>query len=247
MGNGVMAIGPQPPRPSSTLPAPGMNPCSTSRSIASIAEHRPGPRVRIPFAPPVSRQTIGSSVAEPHLPFVMSQHPCMPKLRPAMRTTDQWAARCCEPLSAPPPDSNGVGDRPQARMCGEPSSPADRNKVVHADALHDEKLARAVGLPVHVMRGLRRHRTALARQETIDEARSPCLDHHRPLKTNEAVADLSVVMPRHALAGRKGQHLHAQIRTLGDQLVAGDRVIAAVARLHRSVLDYPDSEEDFRS
>ena len=29
-------------------------------------------------------------------------------------------------LSAPPPDSNGVGDRSQARMCGEPSSPADR-------------------------------------------------------------------------------------------------------------------------
>jgi predicted nucleic acid-binding protein len=54
-------------------------------------------------------------------------------------------------------------------------------------------------------------------------------------------------MPRHALAGLKGQHLHAQIRTLGDQLVAGDRVIAAVARLHRSVLLYPDSEEDFRS
>src|SRR5262249_8257583 len=114
------------------------------------------------------------------------------------------------------------------------SSPADRDKVVHADALHDEKLARAVGLAVQVMRGLRRHRTALARQETIDVARCPCLDHHRPLKTNEAVADLSVVMPRHALAGRKGQHLHAQIRTLGDQLVAGDRVIAAVARLHRS-------------
>jgi hypothetical protein len=36
-------------------------------------------------------------------------------------------------------------------------------------------------------------------------------------------------MPRHALAGGKGQHLHAQICTLGDQLVAGDRVIAAVA------------------
>ena len=29
-------------------------------------------------------------------------------------------------LSAPRPDSNGVGDRSQARMCGEPSSPADR-------------------------------------------------------------------------------------------------------------------------
>jgi len=34
----------------------------------------------------VSRQTIGSSAAEPHLPFVMSQHPCMPELRPTMRT-----------------------------------------------------------------------------------------------------------------------------------------------------------------
>jgi len=34
----------------------GMNPCSTSRSIGSIAEHRPGPRVRIPFAPAASQQ-----------------------------------------------------------------------------------------------------------------------------------------------------------------------------------------------
>ena len=84
-------------------------------------------------------------------------------------------------LSAQPPDSNEVGDRSLARMCGETSSPADRNEVVHADALHDEKLARAIGLAMHLMRGLRRHRTALARQETIDVARCPCLDHHRPL------------------------------------------------------------------
>jgi hypothetical protein len=32
----------------------------------------------------VSRQTIGSSVAKPHLPFVMSQHSCMPELRLTM-------------------------------------------------------------------------------------------------------------------------------------------------------------------
>jgi hypothetical protein len=66
------------------------------------------------------------------------------------------------------------------------------------------------------MCALGRHGAALARQETINVARCPCLDHHRPLKTNEAVADLNVVMPRHTLAGRKGQHLHAQIGALGD-------------------------------
>ena len=43
-----------------------------------------GPKVRIRVPPAVSRQTIGSSVAEPHLPFVMSQHSCMPELRPTM-------------------------------------------------------------------------------------------------------------------------------------------------------------------
>jgi len=32
-------------------------------------------------------QTIGSSAAEPHLPFVLSENPCMPELRPTMRTT----------------------------------------------------------------------------------------------------------------------------------------------------------------
>ena len=129
------------------------------------------------------------------------------------------------------------GGRPPAcRKRGEPSSSADRNEVVHADALHDEKLARAIRLPVHIMRGLRWHRAALTRQKTIDVTWRPCLDHHRPLKTNEAVADLSVVMPWHALAGGKGQHLHAQIGTLGDQLTVGDRIITAVAGLHRSVL-----------
>ena len=99
----------------------------------------------------------------------------------------------------------------------QPSSSADRNKVVHADALHDEKPARAFGLAVHIMRGLRRHCASLARQETIDVARCPCFDHHRPLKTNEAVADLSVVMPRHALAGRKGQHLQCKRATVRDK------------------------------
>src|SRR6516162_10288841 len=43
-----------------------------------------GPMVRIHSPPAVSRQTIGSSVAKPHLPFVMSQHSCMPELRLTM-------------------------------------------------------------------------------------------------------------------------------------------------------------------
>jgi hypothetical protein len=109
--------------------------------------------------------------------------------------------------------SGRVGDRSHAGSAREPSSSTDRNEVVHAHALHDEKPARAVGLAVHVMRGLRRHRASLARQETIDVARCACLDHHRPLKTNEAVADLCVVMPWHALADRKGQHLQCKRAT----------------------------------
>ena len=82
---------------------------------------------------------------------------------------------------------------------------------------------------------------ALSRHEPIDVARCPRLDHHRPLKTNEAVANLGVVMPRHALPRRKAQHLHTQIGTLGYQLAASDRIIAAAARLHRSVLPDPDT------
>jgi hypothetical protein len=45
-----------------------------------------------------------------------------------------------------------------------------------------------------------------------------------------------MVVPRHALPGRKTQNLDAQIGALGDQLAACDRVIAAVARLHRFFL-----------
>src|SRR5262244_2372204 len=77
----------------------------------------------------------------------------------------------------------GAGVRTASR-----SSAADRHEVIHADALHDEELAWAVRLAVHVMRGLRRQCAALTRHEPIDVARCPRLDHHRPLKTNEVVA-----------------------------------------------------------
>src|SRR5712671_6638244 len=77
----------------------------------------------------------------------------------------------------------------------------------------------------HVMRGLRWHCAPLTRHEPIDVAWCPCLDHHRPLKANEAVANLGVVMPRQTLSRRKGQHLHTQIGTLGYQLAASDRII----------------------
>src|SRR5438105_15665365 len=73
------------------------------------------------------------------------------------------------------------------------------------------------------MRRLRRYGAALARQQPIDVVRSR-LDHHRPLQANKTVADLAVVMPRYALPGGKAQHLDAQIRALGDQLAACDRV-----------------------
>jgi hypothetical protein len=65
-------------------------------------------------------------------------------------------------------------------------------------------------------------------------ARRPRLDQHRPLKANETVGDLTVVMPWYALSGRKAQHLDAQIGALGDQFAAGDRIITAIAPLHRS-------------
>ena len=64
--------------------------------------------------------------------------------------------------------------------------------------------------------------------------RRPRLDQHRPLKANETVGDLTVVMPWYALSGRKAQHLDAQIGALGDQFAAGDRIITAIAPLHRS-------------
>src|SRR3984893_17475662 len=88
------------------------------------------------------------------------------------------------------------------------------------------------------MCGLRRYCATLARQEPIDAARRSRLDHHRPLEANEAVADLAVVMPRHALPGCKAQHLDAKIGALGDELAVSDRVITSVAPLHPS---YPSS------
>ena len=127
-----------------------------------------------------------------------------------------------------PPTGAECDGRPGApwRCRGATSSPADRHEVVYANALHDEELARAIGLAVHVMRGLRRYRAALAGQEPVDVARGSRLDHHWPFEANETVADLAVVMPRYALPGRKAQHLDAQIGALCDQLAASNRVIA---------------------
>jgi len=68
-------------------------------------------------------------------------------------------------------DSVVMGNRSHRGSASATSSPADRHEVVHANALHDEELARAVGLAVHVMRRLRRYRAALARHEPIDVAR----------------------------------------------------------------------------
>jgi hypothetical protein len=94
--------------------------------------------------------------------------------------------------------------------------PAHGHEVVDANALHDEELARAIGLAVHVMRRLRRYRATLTWLKMIDVTWRPRLDHHGPLETNETVADLAMVMPRHALPGRKAQYLDAQIGALGD-------------------------------
>ena len=66
--------------------APGMNPCSISRSIGSIAEHRPGPRVRIPFAPPVSSpQQHARGGLRPPLPLVANHEAAHELLRRAFR------------------------------------------------------------------------------------------------------------------------------------------------------------------
>src|SRR5439155_27139898 len=81
----------------------------------------------------------------------------------------------------------------------------------------------------------------ITQHELLDGTWCTCLDHHRPLKANKAVANLGVVMPRHTLSRRKGQHLHTQIGTLGYQLAASDRIIAAAAGLHRSILPDPET------
>src|SRR2546430_1877679 len=111
---------------------------------------------------------------------------------------------------------------------------ADRDEIVDPDALHDQEFAGAHLLAVHVMRGLWRHRAALARFEEIFVPRRPRLDHHRALETDKAVADLVVVVPRDALPGREGQYRDAHVGALGDDLAAGDLVTPAIPVLHRS-------------
>ena len=58
-----------------------------------------------------------------------------------------------------------MGDRSPTWKCRAANSPADRNEIVHANALHDEELAWAIALPVHVMRRLRRYSAPLARHK----------------------------------------------------------------------------------
>ena len=62
--------------------------------------------------------------------------------------------------SVPRPARNVVGDPvAHVKVPGATSSPADRHEVVHANALHDEELAWAIALPVHVMRRLSAQRS----------------------------------------------------------------------------------------
>src|SRR5947209_10941791 len=112
---------------------------------------------------------------------------------------------------------------------------ADREEVVDPDALHDQELAWAHLLAVHVMRRLGRHRAALARFEDIFVPRRSRLDDHRAFEIHEAVGDVGVVVPRNALAGGESQYRDAQIGAFGDDLAAGDLVTPAIAILHRSI------------
>src|SRR5437868_5104089 len=132
--------------------------------------------------------------------------------------------------------------RPACRATSTPSQTrrnasrrsADRDEIVDPDALHDQEFAGAHLLAVDVMRGLWRHRAALAAFEEVFVPRRPRLDDHWALKADKAVADLVVVMPRDALAGREGQDRDAHVGALGDNLAGSDLVTPAIAVLHRS-------------
>jgi len=133
-------------------------------------------------------------------------------LNPVIRAPATREPVTC-PRLAPAFPSPHMGEMPE-RL----ASPADWHEVVDANPLHDEKLARAIGLAVHVMCRLRRYRAALARQHPVDVARRARLDHHWPLQASETVADLAVVVPWYALSDGEAQHLDAQIGALGNQL-----------------------------
>src|ERR1700757_5284016 len=99
---------------------------------------------------------------------------------------------------------------------------ADREEVVDPDALHDQELARAHLLAVHVMRRLGWHRAALARFDDVFVPRRSRLNDHRAFETHEAVGNVAVVMPRNALAGGESQYRDAQIGAFSDYFAAGD-------------------------
>src|SRR5438874_12661122 len=109
---------------------------------------------------------------------------------------------------------------------------ADREEVVDPDALHDQELARAHLLAMHLCRRLGRHRAALTRLEDIFGPRRSRLDDHRAFETHEAVGDVAMVVPRNALAGGESQYRDAQIGAFGEDLAAGDLVTGAIAILH---------------
>src|SRR5437879_1746692 len=109
---------------------------------------------------------------------------------------------------------------------------ADRDEIVDPDALHDQEFAGAHLLAVDVMGGLWWHRATLAGFEEVFVPRRPRLDHHRALEADKAVADLAVIMPGNALAGREGQDRDADVGALGDDLTGSDLVTPAIPVLH---------------
>jgi len=127
--------------------------------------------------------------------------------------------------------------RPRDRTIEIARGSADRHEIVDSDALHDHEFARAAVLAVDVMRGVRRHRTALPRRQHIFVSGRARLDHHRAFEADHLVGDLAVVVPRDRLARCQGQHRHPQIGAFGDGFAARDRVVAARSTLHGVILD----------
>src|SRR5690348_14269995 len=82
------------------------------------------------------------------------------------------------------------------------------------------------------MRPLGGHGPGIAGIQLDELARRTGLDDHRTLHAEESVDDMAVPVPRHLLSRGQGQHDHAELRRLRQDLIARDLVARSRRLFH---------------
>jgi len=100
----------------------------------------------------------------------------------------------------------------------------DRNKIVFADPLDDQKTARPPIFPRNLMGRFGRDGIGVADLQLMGLVIIFRIHDHRPVETKESVGNVRMVMPGDFLTFSQGQDLHSHIRRIRNPLAVINNV-----------------------